>query len=49
MREWRYSSTTLDLSTRWRVGVSSMPEPLYPGTQWMGDSVRPTAGLDVVK
>jgi hypothetical protein len=30
MGEWRYSSTILDLGTRWRWVVSSMSLPLYP-------------------
>jgi hypothetical protein len=29
-REWRYSSTILDLSTRWRQVVSFMHLPFYP-------------------
>jgi hypothetical protein len=28
--EWRYSSTILDLSTRWRQVVSFMHLPFYP-------------------
>jgi hypothetical protein len=28
--EWRYSSTILDLGTRWRWVASFMPRPLYP-------------------
>jgi hypothetical protein len=28
-REWRYSSTILDLCTRWRIVVSFTPRPLY--------------------
>jgi hypothetical protein len=30
MDEWRYSSTILDLGTRWRRVVSFTPRPLYP-------------------
>jgi hypothetical protein len=30
MGEWRYSSTILDLGTRWRLVVSFTPMPLYP-------------------
>jgi hypothetical protein len=30
MGEWRYSSTILDLGTRWRWVVSFTPRPLYP-------------------
>jgi hypothetical protein len=29
-REWRYSSTILDLGTRWKWVVSFTPRPLYP-------------------
>jgi hypothetical protein len=29
MGEWRYSSTILDLGTRWRREVSFTPQPLY--------------------
>jgi hypothetical protein len=29
MGEWRYSSIILDLETRWRRIVSSMPLPFY--------------------
>jgi hypothetical protein len=47
--EWRYSSTILDLSTRWRWVVSFMPWPLYPreiapGTYriggWVGSRIK---------
>jgi hypothetical protein len=31
MGEWRYSSTILDLGTRWRWVVSFKPQPLWPG------------------
>jgi hypothetical protein len=39
--EWRYSSTFLDLDTRWRWVVSFTPLPLYPpgkihGAHWTG-------------
>jgi hypothetical protein len=30
MEEWKYSSTILDLDTRWRWGDSFAPQPLYP-------------------
>jgi hypothetical protein len=54
MGEWRYSSTILDLGTRWRWVVSYTPRPLYPeeilpGTHWIGGWVGPRAGLDVVE
>jgi hypothetical protein len=32
MKEWRYSSTILDLGTRWSWVVSFTPRPLYPRT-----------------
>jgi hypothetical protein len=53
MGEWRYSSTILDLGTRWKGVVSFMPLPLYPrekaaGTHWMGGWEGPRDGLDVV-
>jgi hypothetical protein len=46
MREWRYSSTILDLGIRWRWVVSFMPWlfnpwkscPPYPLDRWMGGS-----------
>jgi hypothetical protein len=31
VEEWRYSSTILDLSTRWRLVFGSTIRPLYPG------------------
>jgi hypothetical protein len=31
MGQWRYSSTILDLGTRWRWVVSFMPRPFTPG------------------
>jgi hypothetical protein len=34
MGEWRYSSTVLDLVTKWRWVVSFTPLPLYPGGNW---------------
>jgi hypothetical protein len=30
MAEWRYSSTFLDLDTRWRWVPSLTPRPIYP-------------------
>jgi hypothetical protein len=30
MGEWMYSSTILDLGTRWMAMVSFTPQPLYP-------------------
>jgi hypothetical protein len=47
--EFRYSSTILDLGTRWCV-VSCMPLPLYPrDTHWIGGWVCPRAGLDTME
>jgi hypothetical protein len=40
MREWRYSSTILDLGSRWRWVVSSTTPPLYPRRK------RPRCPLD---
>jgi hypothetical protein len=54
MRERRYSSTILDLGTRWRRMVSFMPQPLYPigkslGAHWVGGWVDLRTGLDAVE
>jgi hypothetical protein len=54
MGEWWYSSTILDLGTRWRWVVSFTPQPLYPkekapSTHWKGGWVGPRAGLDAVE
>jgi hypothetical protein len=55
MGEWRYSSTFLDLGTRWRWVVSFTHLPLYPrgerapGTHWIKGWVGPIVGLDAVK
>jgi hypothetical protein len=54
MREWRHSSTVLDLGTRWKWVVSFTPLPLYtrgkrPGIQWRGGWVGPRVGLDAVE
>jgi hypothetical protein len=43
MGEWRYSSTILDLGTRWRWVVSFMPWPLYPWGKREGGWVGPRA------
>jgi hypothetical protein len=53
MREWRYSSTILDLGTRQRRVVSFTPRPLHPGkrapgTHWIGGCVGARAGLNAV-
>jgi hypothetical protein len=54
MGEWRYSSTILDLGTRWRDWSASRPDRFIPGkisrcTYWIGGSVGPRAGLNSVK
>jgi hypothetical protein len=54
MGQWIYSSTILDLGTRWRWLVSFMPLPLWPrgkspGTHWKGGWGVPRGGLDAVK
>jgi hypothetical protein len=46
MGEWMYSSTIIDLGTRWRWVVSFMPRPLYPDekapvTHWIGGWITP--------
>jgi hypothetical protein len=51
--EWMYSSTILDLGTRWRCVVSFTPQPLYLikiglGAHWIGGWVGPRTGLDIV-
>jgi hypothetical protein len=48
MGEWRYSSTILDLGTRWRWVASYMSRPLYyrgknPGIHRIGSWVEPRA------
>jgi hypothetical protein len=54
-REWRYSSTVLDLDTRWRWVVSFTPLSLYPRgrSPWYplhrGGWVVPRVGLDAVE
>jgi hypothetical protein len=54
MREWRYSSTILDLGTSWRWAISFTPQPLYlrervHGTHWIGGWVGLATGLDSVE
>jgi hypothetical protein len=55
MRQWRYSSTSLDLGTRWRGVTSYKPLPLYPqwkklpGSNWIGDWVGTSVGMDAVE
>jgi hypothetical protein len=46
MRKWKYSSSILDLATRWMWAVIFKPRPLYPqerapDTYWIGDWVGP--------
>jgi hypothetical protein len=54
MGKWRYSSTILDLGTRWRRVLRFIPRPLYPQgkspcTDWIGGWVGPRTGLDDVE
>jgi hypothetical protein len=49
--ELRYSSTILNLVTRWRWVIGFMPLPLYswerdPGAHWIGGWVGHRVGLD---
>jgi hypothetical protein len=46
MVKWRYSSTILDLSTRWRSVVSFNPGERALDTHWIWDN---KAGLTDVK
>jgi hypothetical protein len=50
---WRYNSTILDLSTRWRWSASLpgrfTPGEIAPGTHWIGGWVGPRIGLDGVE
>jgi hypothetical protein len=48
MREWRYSSSILDLSTRRRWMVAWIRDT-DSGTHWMGSWVSPRAGLNDVE
>jgi hypothetical protein len=48
MVDWRYSSTILDLRTRWRRMVSFM-FLRAPSTHWIGSWVDPRARLDVIE
>jgi hypothetical protein len=47
VRKWRYSSTILDLGTRWRWVVSFTSRQIYPrgNSLWVG----PRAGLDIMQ
>jgi hypothetical protein len=54
MGEWRYSSTILDLGTRWRRVVRVTPRLLFlrevaPGAHWVGGWMGPRAGLNAVE
>jgi hypothetical protein len=49
MGEWRYSSSIVDLGTRWRWVVSFTLREIGPGTHWIGGWVGPRAGLDAVE
>jgi hypothetical protein len=48
IREWRYSSTILDLGTRWWWVVSFTPGRSR-STRWIGGSVGPRAGVDALE
>jgi hypothetical protein len=52
--DWRYSSTFLNLGTRWRWVVNFTPLPLYPRGKSprypsVGGWVGPTVGLDAME
>jgi hypothetical protein len=49
MGEWRYSSTFLDLGTRWRWMVSFTPGERAFSTHWIGGWVGPGVRLDAVE
>jgi hypothetical protein len=54
MGEWRYSSTILDLGTRWKCVVSIKTRPLYPrekspDSHWIGGCVGSRAGLHAME
>jgi hypothetical protein len=57
MGEWRYSSTFLDIGTRWRYGdewsasrpYRFIPAEIAPGTHRVGAWVGPKFGLDDMK
>jgi hypothetical protein len=54
VREWRYSSAILDLSTRWRWVIRFTPRPLYPrerapGTHCLGGWLSSRVCLDAVE
>jgi hypothetical protein len=49
--EWRYSNTSFDLGTRWRLASRSFRfthGERAPGTHWIGGWVGPRIGLDAV-
>jgi hypothetical protein len=48
MGEWRYSSTILDLGSRWRWVVSFTLRTRAPGNHWIGNWMGLNAGLDAV-
>jgi hypothetical protein len=49
MGKWRYSSTILDLGTRWRLAVRFTPQLHYSQGNFIGGWVDPRANLDIVK
>jgi hypothetical protein len=53
-REWKYSSTVLDLGTRWMLMVSYtsasiLPWKVAPITLWTGGWVGPLVALDAME
>jgi hypothetical protein len=57
MGEWEYSSTILDLSTRWRsvvgfMALSTLPQEnrlISAGTHFIGGKVVPRSDVDTVE
>jgi hypothetical protein len=52
MKTWRYSSTILDLDSRWYVSgqlhaLAALPQrKIAPDTQWIRDRADPSFGLE---
>jgi hypothetical protein len=49
MEEWRFSSTILDLCSRWKYLSYFTRWERAPGTHWTGGWVDARAGLNVVE
>lgn len=49
--EWRYSSTFLNLDTRWKLSCHghSTPAERGHGTHYVGGWARPRAGLNAIE